>query len=159
MASIAKVRLNINKISPGMKLAEPITNPAGITLMPAGIRLTPMFIARIKKWNVEELDVFVEKTKDTERAVKATTRTIKPDSTGADAGNHPGQEKTLSVEEEKFARSTAIEVSRPFVNLRDNPVMMQLRAAVIRRLIMHGPEGTVNRLRKNALRFDESENR
>lgn len=158
-----KVRLNISKISPGMKLAEPITNPAGITLMPAGIRLTPMFIARIKKWNVQELDVFVEKPRDTSlrtskpAAPKPTE--VKP---AAPQGGKPPapaveQENTLTAEEEEFARATTVEISRPFINVKNNPIMMQLRAVVIRRLVMHGRDGAVNVLRRGPQQPEEQE--
>lgn len=149
-----------------MKLAEPITTPAGITLMPAGIRLTPMFLVRIKKWNVEELDVFVErsatsssrrkkKLSETQTQTKpaaqdSTRRTSSDTKTGAGkkTAPRPSDTRTLTAAEEEFARSTAAEISRAFVNVKQNPTMMLLRVAVIKRLIMHGRDGVVNILRR-----------
>lgn len=172
-----KVRLHLDKITPGMKLAEPITTPAGITLMPAGIRLTPMFLVRIKKWNVEELDVFIEKpasasthrTAAEQKQSGSESQTAHAQSrrekardpqradTKANASSRPRDTKALSAEEEEFARATAAEVSRAFVNVKQNPIMMQLRVAVIKRLIMHGRDGVVNVLRRASRPSGEQE--
>ena len=135
-----KVRLGIAQIAPGMKLAEAITNASGVTLMPAGIRLTPMFIARIRKWNIETLEVLVEKK-------RSSTTTMASLPVQQTPGQKQAREQALTAEQEEFARATALEISRPFVNVKDNPVMMQLRAAVIRRLVQLGPQSPVNILR------------
>ncbi len=132
-----KQRLNIARITPGMKLAEPVTNSAGITLMPAGIRLTPLFINRLQKWNVEALEVFVEKERESVRS----TRVMR---------NRPASSPTtaigLTAEQEEFARQVATEVAKRFVNVKENPLMMELRAVAIRRLIAHGKDGPLNRM-------------
>lgn len=120
-----------------MKLAEPITNSAGITLMPAGIRLTPMFILRLKKWNVEAVEVYAEKTRN-------TTKTGIPNPQARSAGTST---TSMTAEQERFARAIATEVSRWFVNVKDNPLMMMLRLAAIKRLIAHGPHGLLNVMR------------
>ena len=125
-----------------MKLAEPITNSSGVTLMPAGIRLTPMFIARIKKWNIEALDVIVEKKKDIVVAAAAD------EVAGAKPRKDTKTPETLSAAQEEFARAIVREVSAPFINVRDNEIMMLLRASVIKRLIQHGRKGIVNQLRR-----------
>ena len=140
--TLEKIRLSIAQIGPGMKLAEAITNANGVTLMPAGIRLTPMFIARIKKWNIESLDVLVEK-----KAAQAALQNggILP---AARPYDDDDEDDGMTEEQEAFARSLAIEVSRPFVNVRDNPLMLQLRAAVIRRLVAQGPDNIINVLRR-----------
>ena len=137
--------MRIAQIAPGMKLAEPITNASGVTLMPAGIRLTPMFIARIKKWNIESLDVLVEKQRS-----GSTTQRLNNQSSGSLPAQTPvyEDENTLTAEQEAFARSVALEISRPFVNVKDNPLMMQLRAVVIKRVVADGPKGVVNVLRR-----------
>ena len=139
-----------------MKLAEPITNSAGITLMPAGIRLTPMFIARIKKWNIDTLEVLVDKmrTDAVEEIEPRRTTAIRPhtptgvrDRSGAGAGG----DGALSESQEEFARSVATDVSKIFLNVRQNPLMMQLRAIVIKRLVVKGPDSVVNSLRRGPL--------
>lgn len=135
--SVNKVRLNINQITPGMKLAEPITNASGVTLMPAGIRLTPMFVLRLKKWNIETVDVFVEKA----AGGSVRTNVVRP--RPATASTNSG----LTAEQERFARAVATEVSQWFVNVRDNPLMMALRVAAIKRLVAHGPRGLLNLMR------------
>lgn len=123
-----------------MKLAEPITNASGITLMPAGIRLTPMFILRLKKWNIEAVEVVAEKTRHTTSAKVAQPQARSATTTAtANTG--------MTAEQEQFARAIATEVSRWFVNVRDNPLMMMLRLAAIKRLVAHGPRGMINVMR------------
>ncbi len=148
-----KIRLPLAQITPGMKLAEPITNASGITLMPAGIRLTPMFISRIKKWNIEAIDVLIEKRGDPEsRALPGAgggTRVLRPAAAlvrGKTRVIPSGN--TLTAEQEEFARTVVKEISPPFSNLRDNDTMMQLRAAVIKKLIQEGRKSIVNKLRQ-----------
>ena len=141
-----KTRLTIDQIAPGMKLAEPITNAGGVTLMPTGIRLTPMFIARIRKWNIDALDVLVEKSRPDPAARRAALAR-------KNAEPAPKQQPDDSIVfapaagQEEFIRATAGEVSRPFVNVKNNPAMMLLREAVIKGLIAHGKKGVVNILR------------
>ncbi len=126
-----------------MKLAEPITNSGGITLMPAGIRLTPMFIARIKKWGIEFLDVIPDKKKDSTAATPAPT-TVRPRTA-----------ETITADQEEFARAVVREISGPFVSVRDNETMMLLRASVLKRLIQHGRQGIVNILRRYPAESEE----
>lgn len=137
-----KERLTIDQLAPGMKLAEPITNASGVTLMPAGIRLTPMFIARIRKWNIEALDVLLEKRRpDTAAKRAALASKAAENARGGTPADAPGAQL------EEFARRTALEISRPFVNVKNNPLMMQLRASVIKALVLHGAKGVANVLR------------
>lgn len=139
----------VSQISPGMKLAEPITNTNGLTLMPAGIRLTPMFIARLQKWNIEAVDVLADKQEDARPAAGETTVAPKPRPRAEDG------EYTITAEQEAFARTVAMEISRNFVNVRDNPLMVQLRASAIKRLILHGPDGIINVLRRPQVQMAE----
>lgn len=147
-----KITLAVSQITPGMKLAEPITNANGTTLMPSGIRLTPMFIARIKKWNIERLAVLVEKQGEEQASgQEAEQNGVGP--LAAEAEDSPndgddGDEPALTEEQVEFARGVAAEISARFVNVRDDPLMMQLRAVVIKRLVLHGPDGVVNALRR-----------
>ena len=134
---MTKQRLDISQISPGMKLAEPIVNSSGMTLMPTGIRITPLFISRLKKWNIQTVEVFVEDADGTskdgrQRREASSTREI------------------LTAEQEEFARSIAVEVSSWFANVRGNPLMIQLRNTAIKRLVQHGPEGQLNIMRHAA---------
>lgn len=123
-----------------MKLAEPVKNAGGVTLMPAGIRLTPMVIARIKKWNIDALEVFVDKAPAPEEnaAESARTQTRSPAGGGT----------TVSGAQEQFARAVAGEVAKVFANVRENPLMMQLRSIVIRRIVAKGPRSAVALLRR-----------
>ncbi len=135
-----------------MKLAEPITNAGGTTLMPAGVRLTPMFLARLKKWNIDEVDVFVE--------------TLHGDAAGdspVGADGAPRSRHTTSIRrqrsgegatagaQEQFARSVAAEVARVFTNARENPLMMHLRSIVIKRIVAQGPDSSITALRRGPL--------
>ncbi len=139
MADMIKRRLNIAQVAPGMKLAEPITNAAGITLMPAGIRLTPMFIIRLKKWNIVMVDVFTDSPAEN-RSETSVTR-VKRRASGTTSA-------TLTAEQSEFARLVAGDVSKWFVNVRENPLMMQLRNIVIKRLVAHGKTGMINLMRR-----------
>lgn len=130
-----KRTLSISQVSAGMRLAEPVTNANGITLMPAGIRLTPLFINRLKKWGIETLEVVAEKARETQSAPAPTRSTT-------------SRTVSLTAEQEEFARSIATEVSRWFVNVRNDELMMQLRSVVIKRLVAHGRRGFINLLRR-----------
>ncbi len=147
-----KTRLPIEQITPGMRLAEPITNAAGITLMPVGLRLTPMFIARIKKWNIETLAVTPDAARGETADDALSHRRFSGKTTAVmtrDADDD--SDKPLPPSKEQFARAVTAEVSRTFVNARKNPLMMQLRAIVIRRIVQKGPDAPVNRLRRGPL--------
>ncbi len=147
-AILEKTRLSIAQVTPGMKLAEPITNAGGITLMPAGIRLTPMFIARIKKWNMDAVEVFVDKIHADAPDETAPGKTAVLAKSSVRAQKDDG---AVSESLEQFARAVATDVAKVFVNVRDNPLMMQLRAIAIRRLVGAGPEAAVNSLRRGPL--------
>lgn len=140
--SVEKITLPVDQITPGMRLAEPITNANGIALMPSGIRLTPMFIARIKKWNIKTLEVIVEEGGGKQAPADVTVSPTEEDAAEAE------EDSGFSAEQEEFARSVAGEVAKRFVNVKNNPLMVQLRAVVIRRLVLHGPDGIVNILRR-----------
>lgn len=140
------MQVKVDEIVPGMTLAEPITNAGGVTLMPAGIRLTPMFIARIRKWNIETLDVFPEKPRSPDTAVRLRSSTSVR--LRAAAAARPPPPPPQSEEAVEFARATALEISRPFVGVKSNALMMALRAAVIKKLVRHGKNGVVNILRR-----------
>ncbi len=150
--AVNKTRLPISQVTPGMKLAEPIMNAAGITLMPAGIRLTPMFIARIRKWRIDALDIIVDAARGEitdenfprTRSSGKTTVVISRKRHDRPAGD----DVPLPESREQFARAVAAEISRTFVNVRNSPLMMQLRAAVIKRLVRDGPDSAVNVLRR-----------
>ena len=131
-----------------MKLAEPITNASGVTLMPAGIRLTPMFIARIRKWNIDALDVLLEKRRTDTAAARGAM--VQKTGQAAQAADPAGEGEAPVAAQEDFARATALEISRPFVNVKSNSLMMQLRASVIKALVLHGANGVVNILRRSS---------
>jgi hypothetical protein len=150
---VDKVRLDTEKLAPGMKLGEPIIGANGVTLMPSGIRLTPMFIARIRKGNIARINVYVDKRPDDATDVEETPGHDRNESGHAPAGSGGGRPRhdtavRLSRDQQDFIRSVATEVSRVFVNVMENPLMAQLRAATIKRLVMHGPDGVVNRMRR-----------
>ncbi len=146
-----KVRVKTDQLTPGMKLGEPITNANGVVIMPSGIRLTPMFIARIRKWNIDTIDVYAEKKAD-------AAATSDPDETASAAEPASDPEQTrdtkvlsdrLSTEQADFARTLALEISRTFVNVKNDPLMMQLRTVAIKRLVYHGRNGVVNLMRRH----------
>ncbi len=135
-----------------MKLAEPITNAGGSTLMPAGVRLTPMFLARLKKWNIDSVEVFVE-------IIHGDPPGDSP--VGADGAPRPRHTTSIRKQrsgdgatagaQEQFARSVAAEVARVFTNVRENPLMTQLGNIVIKRLVDKGPDSSITALRRGPL--------
>ncbi|MCL2001210.1 MAG: hypothetical protein FWG74_07225 [Planctomycetes bacterium] len=132
-SGMEKQRLNMADIMPGMKLAEPVTNRAGITLMPAGIKLTPLFINRLQKWKVEALDVFVEKES-------------RPPSLADRQQNNPESvpRTGLTAEQNDFSRQIAAEISGRFANVQDNPLMLELQKAATKLLIAYGSDSPIN---------------
>jgi hypothetical protein len=142
VAEMEKIRLKVAEITPGMKLAEPIANAGGVTLMPSGIRLTPMFISRIKKWNIDTICVFLDKTKVESHATSVRT------SSSSTVHRRKTEDGVVPEAQEQFARAVATEVARIFVDVRDNELMMRLRALVIRRLVAKGPDSSIHSLRR-----------
>lgn len=138
-----KKRLPMSQIAPGMILAEDIANAAGVTLMPKGIRLTPMFISRLAKWDVKTIEVTLPEQEAEEPAPaheSSGSRTIH----AAQAG------QAITPEQEEFVKSVTREVSSWFQNLRDDPLMMQLRVLAIKKLVSIGPNAMLNQLRMAA---------
>ena len=133
-----KQRLNLSQVTPGMKLAEPITNAGGVTLMPAGIRLTPMFIVRLKKWDIDTIEVFLDEPKEKTHAASSQTKSVKQSNTSSIA---------LAEAQSEFAKAIVDDVNVWFSNVRENQLMMELRAVAIKRLVAHGPNGMINRMR------------
>lgn len=52
-----KRRVPIEQVAPGMKLAKPVTNPAGLVLMAAGTELDEALIARLQKMNLSGVHI------------------------------------------------------------------------------------------------------
>ncbi len=132
-----KRRLNLSQVTPGMKLAEPIANASGITLMPAGIRLTPMFIVRLQKWNIDTIEVFLDRPKEPASSAPNQPRMAR-------SSTSPN---SLSAAHGEFAREIIEEVNVWFSNVRENPLMMVLRGIAIKRLVAHGRTGIINAMR------------
>lgn len=134
-----KLRVGINKLTPGMLLAENIVNEKGVTMMPQGVRLTPMFIRRLEKWGVTTVSVAVER-KSEEPGKESPRAPAQPDPAEA--------AKDTTSEQEAFIMSVVAEVGTWFANVRDNPLMMQLRTVAIKKLIADGPEGKLYQFRQ-----------
>lgn len=140
-----------------MKLGEPITNANGVTIMPSGIRLTPMFIARIRKWNIDTIDILQEKKADAAAGDNGDAMTEKDqqEAQAQASQNTRVLSDRLSQEQAEFARTVALEVSRTFVNVKNDPLMMQLRTVAIKRLVHHGCNGVVNVMRRHGENGEE----
>jgi hypothetical protein len=142
----------MSRVAAGMILAEDIANASGVTLMPSGIRLTPMFINRLAKWGVETLLV------DVPRAEASGEAEQKPPGT---AGSRVFTGKSVRMpstpEQEEFVKKVAREVSVWFQNVHEDPLMMQLRVIAIRKLVSLGPDSLLNQLRAGEWRRDAKE--
>jgi hypothetical protein len=143
---LEKTRLDISQITAGMRLAEPIGSAGGVTLMPAGIRLTPMFIARIKKWNIGTLEVFVDNmpADALEEQPAASTRR----KTGV---RERGDDGSVSEAREQFARAVAAEMAKVFNNVRENQLMMRLRSIALKRIVAKGANSPIAVLRRGPM--------
>lgn len=138
------MKLALAQVTPGMKLAKAVANAQGVTLMPAGIRLTPMFIARMQKWGLTELDVMVEEAPEAVQSeAEAAMQQL--------AASHA----EASQEKRDFMRRIATEVAQRFTSVEDSPLMQQCRTMFVKKLIDHGPTGIVNRLRHGSLAAGE----
>lgn len=136
---MASIKVEVGQLAPGMRLAEPVHNASGTTLMPGGIRLTPMFIVRLKKWGVTHVMIEAEGKPAAPAAPNPTSITRRMTA-----------ELPTGPEASQFARDIAQEVSAWFVNVKDEPLMLQLRAIAIRKLIAHGETGVLNVMRRSA---------
>ncbi len=150
-----KAKLPIDQVAPGMRLAEPIRNAAGVTLMPAGIRLAPMFISRLKKWNITEVTVLLDAKPET----GPTTQLGSGPEPGTKAVGRPSTRAMAAAvgkEEDDFARDVMRDLNKRFANVQDNPLMVTLRDVAARKLISLGPDSYVNIVRQ-AVRAQEGE--
>lgn len=131
---MAKTRVNVSNLNPGMKLAENIANASGITLIPVGVRLTPMFISRLEKWGIEAVDILVEEKEAKEEVANPASLAL-------------AAMPNASTEQREFMEAITAEVAQTFANVRDNPLMMQLRAVAIKKLVANGPNGCLAAIR------------
>ncbi|MDR1533522.1 MAG: hypothetical protein LBU64_00255 [Planctomycetota bacterium] len=131
---MAIVDLSIGNVTPGMKLAEPLVNSEGTILMPAGIRMTPIFVNRLKKWGFGSIKVEVEND----------SASVSP---GGGAIEAESYRNTMTPEEIRFADYVRAEMSSRFQNMVDNPVMSSLCGVVTRLIINNGSKGVLNSLR------------
>lgn len=135
-----KKKIPIDQVSPGMRLAEPIRNSSGVTLMPAGTRLAPMFIDRLKKWYVSEVTVAVEDK-------SGSTTHLRSGSTSTSiSGRYPTRTVTSmdGKETDEFSLGIIRDLNRRFANVQDNPLMVILRDIAARKLIALGPDSFLN---------------
>ena len=120
------ISIDVDAIRPGMLLAKPLLDSRGGILLPAGIRLTPIFASRIRKWGIAVIEV---ESHDTRVALSPNDRTIVPPPEAAPAPE---------PERDPLAEQFVGEVDERFINVADNALMMTLRGIVIRRLLADG---------------------
>ena len=136
-----KTKLKISDLTPGMKLGENITNELGVTLMPMGIRLTPMFISRLAKWNVESVMVLVEDQEEDEE------KQLQPSNKKNSTNPLVAAKVDTSVEQQEFIKEVSQEVGIWFSDIKDHPLMMQLRSIALKKLVADGRRGRLRALR------------
>ncbi|MDR2391777.1 MAG: hypothetical protein LBE84_08885 [Planctomycetota bacterium] len=123
------ISIGVDAIRPGMRLAKSLLDPGGNTLLPAGIRLTPIFASRIRKWGIAAIEV---ESHDTRAALSPNDRTVVP---SPEAAPDPGPERN------PLAEQIVGEVDERFINVAGDALMMKLRGIVIRRLLTDGGKG------------------
>lgn len=135
-----KAKLEIHKLTPGMKLAENITNDKGVTMMPSGVRLTPLFISRLDKWKIDSVFVHIEEQEP------AAKEDIPADKSPAAVMSIPDR-PNASAEQQEFLKSVIFDVGTWFSNVKDNPLMLQLRSIAVKKLVADGPKGKLKAFR------------
>jgi len=110
---MAKKRIPIEEVQPGMTLAEPISDRTGRVIVAAGMKLSPVVISRLGKWNVASVTVEVEET-----SVHA------PVGGGEAAGAADGAAPSTSESAEISERMIRLE--HVFARAGENPVMVAL---------------------------------
>lgn len=66
-------KISIDKAQPGLVVIKKVENDKGMVLLPPGTKLNDVLIARLKKWNVQTIEI--EETElSGEEAVKAKKR-------------------------------------------------------------------------------------
>ena len=50
-------RVEIDDLSPGDIVANPVVNDKGMVILPKGIKLTPSLIGRLDRWGVTEAEI------------------------------------------------------------------------------------------------------
>lgn len=123
------ISIGIDAIKPGMRLAKPLLDSGGATLLPAGIRLTPIFASRIRKWGITAIEV---ESRETRAALSPSGRSI---------ASIPAAAPAPELEKNPLAEQIAREVESRFVNVADDALMMRLRDIAIRRLVAAGRKG------------------
>ncbi len=130
---MATKKLPIAELKSGMLLGQEILDAKGRVVVQNGARLTPMYIKRLEKWGVDE--VLIEEEEAT---------------SGETVEKRPSEGKSLlenaSSEDREFMRRVALAAQERFSNIKDNPVMDELKRLAIRHLVMSG-RGAVPGLR------------
>lgn len=115
---------SVEELQPGMILAQPITDPKGRIMIPAGGRLTPVHIARMPKMGITTVAVEIEEP------------------TPAEGGKKPlsGKEilESASSEDREFMRRIALQIQERFSNLPDTPLNNELKRLALKHLILNG---------------------
>jgi len=105
-------------LKPGMKLAQPLKDISGRTLLKEGAELTEQYIGRIRSWGFEELDVH-----------------------GAGEAAPPPPVIGYRVEGRSYAE-VAAEVERRFSLSAADPTLARVKAAILARIkelvVLHG---------------------
>ncbi len=134
--------METKNLVPGMRLAEKITNSSGITVIPSGVRLTPLFINRLAKWGIESVEISIDETTVTEKSVALKHGTTTNIAINTKTGN--------SVQLQEFVRDITSEITTRFKNLANDELMMRLRSIALKKLVSDGPNGKLNRLRNGS---------
>ncbi len=145
---MAKQTILVSEVTPNMKLAEPIVNASGMTMIPRGVRLTPIFISRLVKWGIVEVEILVEDSAG--QAQTSTSRRGKSTTTSTSVGGGD-----VGADLIKFVAKIKSEVDEVFSNMSDNPLMLALKTLVIKKLIADGPNGRLDLLRNATSELEE----
>ena len=113
----------LKELEPGMTLGQPVNDAQGRTIMPAGARLTPMYISRLEKWGIKEVVLEVEgEEEDAAQPVSAGVAIV----------------ESASDEDREAMRGIAQEAQTRFKGLEGNPLMDELKRLSVKHLVLQG---------------------
>jgi hypothetical protein len=125
-------KITVAEAKPGMILARPISDRKGRVIVGAGAQLTQLYISRLAKWGVSDLCI-------EEAGGSRPSRARRSGPLSAEAGAENGAADDAVMPPGVYrGRDLAERIGNTFTRVADDPLMIALRDAVVRRLTSGG---------------------